>query len=582
MLNNHGWHVRSHPRHLPVQGQQAPGKVGGSARHARPLLREAARATPEGAPGRGGRGHGAQADRAAGPGVAEAGRQVAGPGQGRAGAGQRGPGPRGAGAPGRAGRAAGRAQDPARPDQRPGAEARPDVAGAPDPGRALPHAEGDDEGLLHRGRGPDQGGRGGVGDLGLHAQRGRHYATGSGQDRRHAGAGGRHRRAARLRCARRPDASGRRHPEGARQGVVDVPGGQRAGGAEGRAGHGRWRRHYGRAARGGTGRRRRYGRYRRRKRLMAISRNIKPDRGLTYRMFLTGFLLVLLYGLVVGVLIAVGLSYSIVLVLAVVLIFCQYWFSAKIAMYAMHAKEVTPEQAPELHGVVDRLCALADMPKPKVAIATTDIPNAFATGRSPKSSVVCVTSGLLRRLDEPEVEAVLSHEISHVAHRDVAVMTIASGLGMLAGLLTRVMFYSEIFGGGRGGGNNQQSQAALVEMLVLLVSVVVYFVSFLLTMALSRYRELAADRSGALLIGRPSLLASALVKITGEMGRIPTKDLRAAEPFNAFFFTPAVATGGDQGTGGGFSFGNLFRTHPTLERRLAPLDSLERQVGQAG
>ncbi len=315
---------------------------------------------------------------------------------------------------------------------------------------------------------------------------------------------------------------------------------------------------------------------------MAISRNIKPDRGLTYRMLMTGFFLVLLYGLVVGILIAVGLSYAFVLVIAVALIFCQYWFSDKIAMYAMHAKEVTPEQAPELHGVVDRLCALADMPKPRVAIATTDIPNAFATGRSPKSAVVCVTSGLLRRLDEPEVEAVLSHELSHVAHRDVAVMTIASGLGMIAGLMTRVLFYSELFGGGRGGGNNQQSQAALIEMVVLLVSVVVYFVSFLLTMALSRYRELAADRSGALLIGRPSLLASALVKITGEMGSIPTKDLRAAEPFNAFFFTPAVANGATQGGGGGLSFGNLFRTHPTLERRLAQLDALEHQLGQAG
>jgi heat shock protein HtpX len=192
-----------------------------------------------------------------------------------------------------------------------------------------------------------------------------------------------------------------------------------------------------------------------------------------------------------------------------------------------------------------------------------------------------VTSGLLRRLEEPEVEAVLSHELSHVAHRDVAVMTIASGLGMIAGLMTRVLFYSDIFGGGGRGGNNNQNQAG-IEMIVLLVSVVVYFVSFLLTMALSRYRELAADRSGALLIGRPSLLASALVKITGEMGRIPTKDLRAAEPFNAFFFTPAVANGSAQGEGGGFSFGNLFRTHPTLEKRLAQLDSLERQLGQAG
>jgi len=312
---------------------------------------------------------------------------------------------------------------------------------------------------------------------------------------------------------------------------------------------------------------------------MAISRNIKPDRGLTYRMLMTGFFLVVLYGAVIGILIAVGLSFVFVLVIAFALLFCQYWFSDKIATYAMHAKEVTPEEAPELHGVVDRLCALADMQKPRVAIASTDVPNAFATGRSPKAAVVCVTTGLLRRLDEPEVEAVLSHELSHVAHRDVAVMTIASGLGVIAGLLTRVLFYSELFGGGR---DSQQSNAAFIEIIVMLVSIVVYFVSFLLTMALSRYRELAADRSGALLIGRPSLLASALVKITGEMSRIPTKDLRAAEPFNAFFFTPAVANGATQGGGGGFSFGNLFRTHPTLEVRLAQLEKLEHQLGQAG
>ena len=314
---------------------------------------------------------------------------------------------------------------------------------------------------------------------------------------------------------------------------------------------------------------------------MAISRNIPADKGLTRRMLMTGFFLVVLYGAFIAILFALLHSLVLVLVIGFALLFAQYWFSAKIAMYSMHAKEVTPEQAPQLHGVVDRLCALADMPKPKVAIATTDIPNAFATGRSPKAAVVCVTTGLLRRLDEPEVEAVLSHEISHVAHRDVAVMTIASGLGMLAGLLTRVMFYSEIFG---GGGNNNQGggQVALIETMIMLVSIVVYFISFLLTMALSRYRELAADRSGAILIGRPSLLASALVKISGEMGRIPTKDLRAAEPFNAFFFTPAVASGATQGSGGGFSFGNLFRTHPTLEKRLAQLEQLEHQLGQAG
>jgi heat shock protein HtpX len=320
---------------------------------------------------------------------------------------------------------------------------------------------------------------------------------------------------------------------------------------------------------------------------MALSRNIKADRGLTVRMLMTGFFLVVLYAVLIGVLFIFLKSLVLILVIGFGLLFCQYFFSDKIAMFAMHAKEVTPEQAPELHGVIDRLCALADMPKPRVAIANTDVPNAFATGRSPKAAVVCATSGLLRRLDEPEIEAVLAHEISHVAHRDVAVMTIASGLGMLAGLLTRVMFYSEIFGGGMGGRNNNNqsgSQLALIEMGVMLVSIVVYFISFLLTMALSRYRELAADRSGAILIGRPSQLASALIKITGEIGRIPTRDLRSAEPFNAFFFAPATAAHGAQSTnggGGGFSFGSLFRTHPTLEVRLAQLAQLEQQLGQA-
>ena len=197
------------------------------------------------------------------------------------------------------------------------------------------------------------------------------------------------------------------------------------------------------------------------------------------------------------------------------LLFGQYWFSDKIALWGMHGRMVTPEQEPELHGAIDRLCALADMPKPRVAIADTDIPNAFATGRSPKAAVVCATTGLLRRLDEPEVEAVLAHEISHVAHRDVAVMTIASSLGVMAGLLTRVMFYAGLFGGGGARHNQSGSQLAVMEMIVMLVSIVVYAISFLLTRALSRYRELAADRSGAILIGRPSVLASALVKVTG-------------------------------------------------------------------
>jgi heat shock protein HtpX len=310
---------------------------------------------------------------------------------------------------------------------------------------------------------------------------------------------------------------------------------------------------------------------------MTTASKIPADHGLTVRMFTTGLMLVLLYGAVIGLLIAFGISYVAVLVIAAILLFCQYWFSDKIALFGMGGRIVTPEQAPQLHGVIDRLCALADMKKPRVAIADTDVPNAFATGRSPNCAVVCATTGLMRRLDEPELEAVLAHELSHVAHRDVAVMTIASFLGVVAGLITRIMFWTGMmggFGGNRGGGsNNSQSQAAMIELAVLVASVVVYAISFLLTRALSRYRELAADRSGALLTGQPSVLASALVKITGEMSRVPTRDLRSAEAFNAFFFTPAIAS--KQGV----SLSTIFSTHPTLEKRLDQLAKIEAELG---
>jgi heat shock protein HtpX len=308
---------------------------------------------------------------------------------------------------------------------------------------------------------------------------------------------------------------------------------------------------------------------------MAISRRIPADRGLTARMFLTGFFIIVLYAAVVGLLFALRLQIGFIVFIALALAFSQYWFSDKIALWGMHGHVVTPEDEPELHGVVDRLCALADMKKPRVAIAEVDMPNAFATGRNPSNAVVCATRGILRRLDEPELEAVLAHELSHVAHRDVAVMTIASFLGMIAGLLTRVMLYAGLFGGfGGGGGRNNQSggQIALMEMGVLVVSALVYAISFLLTMALSRYRELAADRSGAILIGRPSLLASALIKVTGDMSRIPTRDLRSAEHFNAFYFTPAIANGA--------SLSSLFSTHPSLEKRLAQLAKLEAEMTQ--
>ncbi len=306
---------------------------------------------------------------------------------------------------------------------------------------------------------------------------------------------------------------------------------------------------------------------------MAISRRIPADHGLNARMFMTGLFMVILYAAFIGILFAILKSIVIIVVIAGGLLFCQYWFSDKIALFGMKGHVVTPEQEPELHAVVDRLCALADMKKPRVAVSEMDMPNAFATGRSPKNAVVCATRGIMRRLSEPELEAVLAHELSHVAHRDVAVMTIASFLGMLAGLLMRMMMFAGLFGGfgGRGGrGNQGAGQIVLVEMAVLLVSAIVYAISYMLTMALSRYRELAADRSGAILIGRPSLLASALVKVTGEMARIPTRDLRSAEHFNAFYFTPALA----QGT----SLSSLFSTHPPLQKRLDQLAKLEAEM----
>ncbi|MEI8410153.1 MULTISPECIES: zinc metalloprotease HtpX [unclassified Kribbella] len=291
----------------------------------------------------------------------------------------------------------------------------------------------------------------------------------------------------------------------------------------------------------------------------------KPDRGLTNRMVVTSFLLGLLYVGFVGLLIALTKSAVLAVVIAGGALFVQYWFSDRIALYAMRGRIVSPEEAPQLHGAIDRLCALADMPKPKVAIADVDLPNAFATGRNPDKAVVCVTTGILRRLDADELEGVLAHELSHVAHRDVAVMTIASFLGVLAGLITRFGLYGGI-------GRNRDQNAAMVVLTVVLVSVAVYAISFLLTRALSRYRELAADRAAAMLTGRPSALASALTKISGDIARIPSRDLRQAEAFNAFFFAPAHSSG--------FSLSSLFSTHPPLEQRLDRLGMLARELGE--
>jgi heat shock protein HtpX len=221
---------------------------------------------------------------------------------------------------------------------------------------------------------------------------------------------------------------------------------------------------------------------------------------------------------------------------------------------------------------VDRLCALADMPKPRVAIADTDMPNAFATGRNADHAVVCATSGLMRRLDNDELEGVLAHEMSHVAHKDVQVMTIASFLAIIAALLVRIAFYGELFGGGRRDNSNQN--ALPIWLVLIAVAAVTYAISFVLIRLLSRYRELSADRSGALLTGQPSALKSALVKVTTQIGRIPTKDLRTSQPLNQFFFAPAMHLSGKSG------LGNLFSTHPSLERRLAELDKVQQQLGR--
>ncbi|WP_093658792.1 zinc metalloprotease HtpX [Streptomyces wuyuanensis] len=292
------------------------------------------------------------------------------------------------------------------------------------------------------------------------------------------------------------------------------------------------------------------------------------DRGLTTRMVTTMFLIGLLYVVFVGVLLAVLRdSWPIVLVIAGGLFVAQFWFSDRIAAYSMGAREVTPEQAPELHGAVDRICALADMPKPRVAIADSDVPNAFATGRGEKTALVCATTGLLRRLEPEELEGVIAHELSHVAHRDVAVMTVASFLGVLAGMMARVWLYSGL------GRSSRDSNTAIAVLVVPLVSAVVYVISFLLTRLLSRYRELSADRAAALLTGRPSALASALTKVTGQMARIPTQDLRKAEPFNAFWFAPAFSSKE--------SLGRLLSSHPTLEQRLDQLGRISLQLGRS-
>ncbi len=307
---------------------------------------------------------------------------------------------------------------------------------------------------------------------------------------------------------------------------------------------------------------------------MARSRFL-PDKGLTARMTLVMFLLGGLFVvLIVTLMLVFGSQNSGLAVLiglgGLGVVWFQWYTSDTVAMKAMRAREVTPEQAPELHAMVERLCVMADMAKPRVGIADTPMPNAFATGRSPSRSVVVVTTGLLQTLDAQELEGVLAHELSHVAHRDVLVMTVASSAGIIAGMLAQGSRYGMIFGGNNRNSNNNNS-ALPVWLVVMAVSLVTYAISFLLLKLLSRYRELAADRAGAHLTMNPAGLASALQKISGQMNAIPNEDLRASKSMNAFFIAPALK---------GLSWGTLTATHPPLEQRLEQLARIQAELGR--
>jgi heat shock protein HtpX len=292
---------------------------------------------------------------------------------------------------------------------------------------------------------------------------------------------------------------------------------------------------------------------------MARQRTVFPrDWGLQSRMLITLFLLGLLYVGFVAALATAGAGALTIVVVIGLFTLAQLFLSDKLGLAAMGAKEVSPEEAPGLHAMIERLCIQADLPKPKIAVADTDVPNAFAMGRSKKSATVCATTGIMRTLSPSELEGVMAHELSHVKNRDVLIMTVASFFASIAAMISQFAFFF--------GGSDDDTPAGLV---VFLVATVVYFVSFFLMLALSRYREFAADRGAALITGRPSALSSALVKISGAMQAVPTKDLREAEQMNAFFIVPTGVKGAVQ---------SLFATHPPMEKRIARLQQLEAQL----
>jgi heat shock protein HtpX len=284
-------------------------------------------------------------------------------------------------------------------------------------------------------------------------------------------------------------------------------------------------------------------------------------------MLLTMFLLGALYVVFVVVLLQAGVGTGLMLVIVGALALAQLFLSDKIALRAMGAREVSPEEAPGLHAMIERLCIQADLPKPRVAVADTDVPNAFAIGRSPKKATVCATTGIMRTLQPHELEGVMAHELAHVKNRDVLIMTIASFFASVAAMIAQNGF---LFGGfGFGGGSDDDEGGHPAFLVVLLVSLLVYALSTVLMLALSRYREFAADRGAALVTGRPSALASALMGISGQMQRIPDRDLRTVGQLNAFFIVPTSVKR---------ATASLFSTHPPLEARIARLQRLEAQL----
>lgn len=282
-------------------------------------------------------------------------------------------------------------------------------------------------------------------------------------------------------------------------------------------------------------------------------------------MLVTIFLLGAVYALLVGVLFAAGASGITILIVAGGLLALQFFTSDKLALRSMGAQQVSPQEAPQLHALIERLCVQADLPKPKIYIVNTSMPNAFAMGRSQKNAAVCATTGIMDLLSPAELEGVMAHELTHIANRDVMVMTLAAFFASLASMIVQFGFF---FGGGFGGGHSDDDDSPGI-MVIILVSLAVYVVSFFLMQALSRYREFAADRGAAVITGRPSALSSALLKISGTMERIPQTDLRAHAEMNAFYIFPASAKN---------SLFNLFSTHPPIEKRIAALSRLEAQL----